>query len=412
MKNNSISLKLSLKYMGLVAIITILICSVFFGAHFLYIKSIRSDTLNDASEKIIDAIKNDQINQLEYMDLPYYIIFCVYDTDSHKIAATNDNLLPQLNTPEGKVTEFFEKNFYFDSDLKIAVLNKTIQHKDSNLTVECAMDIENDSLSKMVNGFPKVLLICLLPILALSFYISYLISRKTIKSFKKLESAFEKEKSFTANVSHELKTPVAIIDGHANLLKRWGKDNPQQLDESVNVILEETQNISSIIQTLLDLSKIENGIIQVQLSEFFISNLFASLRDEFKMVHSQVEFKIEDDDYIKINSDEKILHQVLTAIIANSIKFAGETCRIILRCFKNGSRTIIEVQDNGPGFEPEKLPYIFERFYKGDKSHTRNGSGAGLGLAIAKALCQSINAEISASNADESGALITISCKI
>ena len=188
-----------------------------------------------------------------------------------------------------------------------------------------------------------------------------------------------------------------------------------RLENSVNVILEESANMTSIIQTLLNLSKIEAGLVEAQKSKFFVSNLFAKIREEFTIIHKNLKIKIEDENFTEIESDERLLHQILTALVSNSVKFAGETCTIILRCMKGKAlpsgkqgKTRIEVQDDGAGFAPEILPFVFERFYKGEKSHTRNGSGAGLGLSIAKALTQKLGGTIEAHNADGGGAVVSV----
>ena len=196
------------------------------------------------------------------MELPYYITYAVWERESGTLLATNDSLLPHLES-EGKSRTYFEKDFFTDGDLNIRYRTARLDFgealTDNSLIVECAIDIANDSAAKMSRALPRLILISLIPILILSFALSYLISRSTIKAFKKLQEDYDREKAFTSNVSHELKTPISIIDGHANLLKRWGKDDPKQLAESIDAILHETENMNSIVTTLLDMSLIENG---------------------------------------------------------------------------------------------------------------------------------------------------------
>ena len=95
-------------------------------------------------------------------------------------------------------------------------------------------------------------------------------------------------------------------------------------------------------------------------------------------------------------------------ILSNSVKFAGENCKITLKAHKIGGRIELSASDDGIGFSAEELPHIFERFYKGDFSHDRNVSGAGLGLSIAKALCTALGAKISAENGANGGAVVKI----
>ena len=209
-------------------------------------------------------------------------------------------------------------------------------------------------------------------------------------------------------MSHELKTPISIIDGHANLLKRWGKDDPKQLSESIDAILHETENMNRVVTTLLDMSRLENGKIKVEKTRFFVTNFFVRLKEEFSALYPEMSFEIIDEDFLEIETDEAKLHQIFTVILSNSVKFAGKECRIKLCAHKNGSKIVLSAEDNGAGFAPEVLPHVFERFYKGDSSHDRNVSGSGLGLSIAKTLAQALGMSIEAKNAPTGGALICL----
>ena len=99
-----------------------------------------------------------------------------------------------------------------------------------------------------------------------------------------------------------------------------------------------------------------------------------------------------------------MLHQILTVLISNSAKYAGESCTVSLKAFTRDERIIIEQSDDGQGFTEESLPHIFERFYRADEAHSRKIAGSGLGLAIAQTLCTALNAKISARNVEPHGA--------
>jgi signal transduction histidine kinase len=405
-KSSRIAVRLSFKYMALVASVTFFLSAAVFAALFIYVKSVRTQNLKGSCETIAQVLQTGSPEQIDFAELPYFIVYAVFEKETKKILATNDALLPLLDIRTEKLTEYTDREIYSDGELKIALYSTQMLFRGRTIVIECAMDIENDSLSKMMRTFPKILIFCVIPVFLVSFFISFVISRKTISAFKKLESAFEKEKSFSANVSHELKTPLAVIDGHANLIKRRGRMQPEEVEKSVDVILEETAAMTGIIGTLLELSKIENSQIEVHKKTFFVSNLFARIRDEFLLIHKNLKIRIEDDGFAEIESDEKILHQILTALVSNSVKFAGEESTVTLRCTKNSGRTQIEVQDDGKGFEEATLPFVFERFYKGDKSHTRNKSGSGLGLSIARALTDILGGKIEAQNDRAGGALV------
>lgn len=349
----------------------------------------------------------EETNLLDFLELPYYITYNVYKADSKQVIYSNDSLLPVLDS-QGKCETYFEKNYFTDSDLNLRYFTQDFLYNSQNLVIEVAIDIANDSAAKMLFLLPKLALFSISPILLISLALSLLISRKTISAFRQLQEDYDREKAFTSNVSHELKTPIAIIDGHANLIKRWGKDDPKQLMQSIEAILKETSNMTGIVSTLLDLSRVENGKVKIEKEKFSVKDLFLKLQHGFKITHPDCKIHILAEDFFEIESDRQKLHQILTVILSNSVKFAGENCEIKLTAQKSGSKAELRIEDNGPGFEPEILPHVFERFFKGDASHNRNISGAGLGLSIAKTLTEILGGSIEAKNAPDGGALLII----
>jgi len=401
--------------------------------------------LRESIGRITHTLETDGAEELAFTELAYYITYVVYD-DSGAVLATNDSLLPLLDSG-GKCRSYFQKGYFTDGDLNIRYLTRRIAGNNavdggnavadvsaleggttagtgsstnaagsttadgvstSALTVECALDIANDSAAKMLSAVPLLALIALIPVLLISFAISFLISRSTLNAFRRLQAEYDREKAFSSNVSHELKTPISIIDGHANLLKRWGKDDPAQLEQSIDAILHETETMNAIVTTLLEMSRLEQGHISVQKERFFVTNLFASLKEEFCALYPALRVIISDPDFIELESDVQKLHQIFTVIMANSIKFAGKDCCITLSCRRAGNRTELSAADNGSGFAPQVLPHVFERFYKGDASHRRDKGGAGLGLSIAQALVQALGGSIRAANTESGGAVIVV----
>jgi signal transduction histidine kinase len=191
-------------------------------------------------------------------------------------------------------------------------------------------------------------------------------------------------------------------------LKRWGKNDPAQLDDSIEAILRETGNMNRIVTTLLEIARIENGKIKIEKNRFFLKDFFIGLRDEFKITYPELSFEIADENCLEIETDVQKLHQVFTVILANSIKFAGKNCTITLAARKSGDKIELSASDNGTGFSDAVLPHVFERFYKGDESHNRNEGGAGLGLSIARNLVLALGGSIEARNSPYGGAVLKI----
>ena len=402
-KTNEVSFSLALKFMLLLAAAMLFLSVLFIGLLNLSVKNKQSRELRESAAVICQTVANGDIDDLDFITIPYYITYTVYD-DSKTVLSTNDSLLPLLDS-DGKVKEYFEKDYFIDSNLNVRYLTQKVSLVGgSTLLVETAIDIENDSAAKMLSAVPRLVLFALLPVLLLAFAISYLISKNTISAFKKLRQDYDRERTFTSNVSHELKTPISIIDGHANLIKRWGKDDEAQLEESVNAILRETQNMNGIVSTLLELSKLEEGQIKVEKTTIVVNDFFENLRNDYP------ENVVYEKTPVTLYTDEQKLHQIFIILISNSLKFAGPECKITLSAIQNAGTIELTLIDNGPGFEPQTIPHIFERFYKGNQAHTyeANKSGSGLGLSIAKTLCNLLGTKIIALNAPAGGAQIKI----
>ena len=169
--------------------------------------------------------------------------------------------------------------------------------------------------------------------------------------------------------------------------------------------------MDSIISNLLQLSRIESGKIIPATEKVSIQKMFFRLKEEFKAINKDMTIQFEEKPLQEIYTDSELLHQVFVAIISNSNKFIKQNPLIELKCKQTENQTTIEILDNGPGFEENVLPHVFERFYRGDSSHNRSAGGSGLGLSIAQAIIKSLNGKIIASNGKNGGALITITLK-
>ena len=225
----------------------------------------------------------------------------------------------------------------------------------------------------------------------------------------RLQTDFERERQFTADVSHELKTPLAVILGHANLLRRWGKNDPDRLESSLASLIREAHSMESIIGNLLQMTRIENGFIPIHEKRIVVSEMFDRLIEDTEIYAPRVTFS----KYINIETiytDGALLHQACTIVISNSVKFAGESAHIELSAeYTHGSEVCaVSISDDGPGIAQDALPHIFERFYRADESHTRSVEGAGLGLSIVSSIMRAIGGSVRAENNREKGVRIVL----
>lgn len=388
--------KLSLKISAAISGIMILLFVGFTWILGVNLTKEKGKTLEENFQKITSYLSSSEenIQQLEsaFLDLSWYVEYSLFDKDGKTIAASN-YILPKLPAGNKKPLHYMEKNFYTDGNLDVLYLTTELA---GGQTLQVSMDIETDSASKMIFSMPKIIPFIILPL----FFISFLILLFFIKK------DFEQEHNFSANVSHELQTPVNAILGHAKLLDRWGKNDPVQTEKSLKTIISEAKSMKSTITNLLQITKLEKKMIELEKVPLSVNELFGNLKTEFNY-EEKLEINFEQTD-INISTDPDMLHQIFVIVISNSLKFCGDHCVITLGASREGNRTILEITDNGKGFSEEILPYIFDRFYRGDAAHSRSKGGAGLGLSIAKSIASALDCRIEAKNAPAGGACIRL----
>ncbi|WP_203361857.1 ATP-binding protein [Bacillus sp. REN10] len=194
-------------------------------------------------------------------------------------------------------------------------------------------------------------------------------------------------KDFIANVSHELRTPIAMLQGYSEAIVDDIAGTEEEKREIAKIIHEESLRMGRLVNELLDLARMEAGHINLELEEIELSSFMKRVCNKFQGLakEKQIELRenIPDEEYyIEIDSDR--IEQVLTNLIDNAIRHTQEKGFVEVRLERKADGYEVHVQDSGVGISEEDLPFVFERFYKGDKARTRGQSGTGLGLSIAK----------------------------
>lgn len=221
-----------------------------------------------------------------------------------------------------------------------------------------------------------------------------------------LEQSFDRQKKFVSDASHELKTPIAVIQGYSGLLKRWGKSDPEVLDESIDSIAREAENMKRIVEQLLLLARI--GRYMLTPEEIDVGGEIKSAIDGYELVCKTHNFSLEADSGVIAIADKNLFTECVRAVADNAIKYSDENTTISFTVHADGGYAVVKIIDSGRGISPADLPHVFDRFYRCDKSRGRDKNSSGLGLTIAKSAVEMMNGTIEAESELGKGSTFTL----
>ena len=225
----------------------------------------------------------------------------------------------------------------------------------------------------------------------------------------RLEEAFARERQFISDASHELKTPLTSINANAQMLARWGDRDEQVRTDSLRTIIAESASLAEMVNGMLTLAKADSGdavpkepLSVAAVAREAVSATAPRASDKGLELHMEA-----DGETPIVNGDSALLRQLITNLIDNAIKFT-ERGGVTVRVLANGEEAIVEVQDTGPGIDAQELPLIFDRFYRTDKSRTRDVPGTGLGLAIVRSIARVHAGRVEAERPEGGGTLMRV----
>ncbi|RUS55104.1 histidine kinase [Kurthia sp. 3B1D] len=223
-----------------------------------------------------------------------------------------------------------------------------------------------------------------------------------------LESAFLQQQRFISDASHELRTPIQVLEGHLSMIQRWGKDDPEVLNESLMTSIDEVRRMKQLIEELLELARheakdISQGAIVAEQTEIVMK--------EMKTIAPNAEINLhynEDFHNVRVMISENAYRQILHNILQNAVRYTSSIPSINIYLTFDLNNCTIVIEDNGIGMSPESLEHIFERFYRVDKARSREHGGTGLGLSIVKMLIDKYDGTLEVSSALNEGTTFTI----
>lgn len=212
----------------------------------------------------------------------------------------------------------------------------------------------------------------------------------------------EMRKEFLSNVSHELKTPIALIQGYAEGLSEGMADDPESRAYYCEVIVDESQKMNKMVQQLLSLNELEYGVNSVEVTEFNISELIRSLVNASKILieNAGIKLSFEMGEDVIVNSDEYLVEVVFSNFLSNAIHYCKNENVIKISQVDRGDTVLISVYNSGDTILEEDIERLWDKFYKIDKARTREYGGSGVGLSIVKAAVESINGKYGVYNLD------------
>lgn len=257
-----------------------------------------------------------------------------------------------------------------------------------------------EAINKRDNEIKKELLFHLIVldsmIIILGTIGSYFLSKKTLKP---IEENIELQMEFISNASHELKTPITIISMENEVLLKQKKHTEDELVDQIKSNLEEVQNLSKLVNILLELAR-NNKITLEKVKVFDVAN--NSINKLSSLAKKKNITILNNITNLEINANKDILEEVMVIIIDNAIKYSDKNTTI--KVYSKNNKIFIE--DEGIGIKEKDIKYIFDRFYRGDKSHSSEGYG--LGLSLAKHLTEKMKMKITAYNNHDKGSTFII----
>ena len=216
---------------------------------------------------------------------------------------------------------------------------------------------------------------------------------------------------FVNDASHELRTPIAVIEGYANMLARWGREDEKVLDESISAIQNESAHMKHLVEQLLFLARGDAGRTVLKKEKVDLCELMQSVYEESLMIDEGHIYRFScPEDPVYVMADEGMLKQAVRILADNAAKYTKEKDEIILTVgISNDSQVYLQVQDTGIGMKETDIEHMFERFYRSDEA--RSFGGTGLGLSIAKWIVDKHEGYFEITSREELGTRIRIMLK-
>ena len=417
---------------------------------------------NQLSNSALEGLQTNQLVEISIIDFTANEIYATYGDETAQVYEILLHL-PEYNSPlsglipeNAGVSEISEeenfsgtgRNFTMDNsnNQKLLVNSKSFVyngHEYLALALKVIDSTGNDFVMKSI--FRRILFIDLIGIIC-SFLVGLYISQKILhpmdqirtmaemisiedlsqrlpvdgpddemKELKitfnsmiaRLEESFQKQNQFVSDASHELRTPIAVIRGYANLINRWGKSDTSILQESIDSIISETDHMNVLIKQLIFLAKGDKNMLHTEMVPINLKDIAQEILQEIEIMEIDriVTLNVKED--VTILGDADMLKQLMNIHLENAVKYSKDGSLIEIRVWKDEKNAYISIQDHGVGISADDQKMIFDRFYRADKSRNKEIPGNGLGLSIASWIAQAHNGTIQVESTPDEGSCFT-----
>ncbi|KIN32141.1 hypothetical protein B4073_1338 [Bacillus subtilis] len=220
-----------------------------------------------------------------------------------------------------------------------------------------------------------------------------------------LKEHYDKQQQFVQDASHELKTPLTIIESYSSLMKRWGAKKPEVLEESIEAIHSEAVHMKKLTNQLLALAK-SHQELELDLKTIDLIEAARAVMQTLQSVYQRDILLETDKESLLVKADEERIKQLLTILLDNAIKYSEKP--IEMSAGTRNGRPFLSVRDEGIEIPEEHIPHLFERFYRADEARNRKTGGTGLGLSIAKQIADEHGIELSVKSKPGQGTAVTM----
>ena len=226
---------------------------------------------------------------------------------------------------------------------------------------------------------------------------------------ERMRESHRQQERFVSDASHELRTPIAVIQGYVNMLDRWGKDDEQVLKESIEALKNESEHMKNLVEQLLFLARGDSGRNTLHIEDVNLTEMVSDVMEESAMIDAKHIYKMDGaGEDVKTRGDAAMLKQALRIFVQNAAKYSKDGDTITLRVGMTDGVPFYSVQDEGVGMASSEVVHVFERFYRSDSARNSSEGGTGLGLSIAKWIVDAHGGVIEILSRPEFGSRITV----